>query len=64
MSTSDWPAARVHLERAIHYLRGDDKVSARMREAVELLLEANAAMEFQMPLAQVIPYRNPNVYED
>jgi hypothetical protein len=47
--TSDFSAARVHLDRAHHYLRGDDPVSQRGREALDLLIEAVAVEEFRRP---------------
>ncbi|WP_258597584.1 hypothetical protein [Mesorhizobium sp. AR07] len=47
--TSDFSAARVHLDRAYHYLRGDDPMSQRGREALDLLIEAVAAEEFKLP---------------
>lgn len=47
--TSDFSAARVHLDRAYHYLRGDDPISRRGREALDLLLEAVTVEEFKQP---------------
>ncbi|AZN98107.1 MAG: hypothetical protein EOQ42_31050 [Mesorhizobium sp.] len=47
--TSDFSAARVHLDRAYHYLRGDDPMSRRGREALDLLIEAVAVEEFKQP---------------
>lgn len=47
--TSDFSAARVHLDRAYHYLRGDDEMSRRGREALDLLIEAVAVEEFKKP---------------
>jgi hypothetical protein len=37
---SDYVAARIHLERALKQLQGEDKVSVRAREALDLLIEA------------------------
>ncbi|WP_244750049.1 MULTISPECIES: hypothetical protein [Phyllobacteriaceae] len=47
--TSDFSAARVHLDRAYHYLRGDDPMSQRGREALDLLIEAVVVEEFRQP---------------
>ncbi|MER9572722.1 hypothetical protein NKI77_26625 [Mesorhizobium opportunistum] len=47
--TSDFSAARVHLDRAYDYLRGDDPMSQRGREALDLLIEAVAVEEFKQP---------------
>ncbi|ESY14495.1 hypothetical protein [Mesorhizobium sp. LNJC394B00] len=46
---SDFSAARVHLDRAYDYLRGDDPMSQRGREALDLLIEAVAVEEFKQP---------------
>ncbi|MER9858607.1 hypothetical protein NKJ54_30990 [Mesorhizobium sp. M0098] len=47
--TSDFSAARVHLERAYDYLCGDAPMSQRGREALDLIIEAIAAEEFKQP---------------
>jgi hypothetical protein len=47
--TSDFSAARVDLERAYHHLRGDDAMSRRGREALDLLIEAVVVEEFRQP---------------
>ncbi|RUV61598.1 MAG: hypothetical protein E5V25_00765 [Mesorhizobium sp.] len=47
--TSYFSAARVHLDRAYHYLRGDDPMSRRGREALDLLIEAVAVEELKQP---------------
>lgn len=47
--TSDFSAARVHLDRAYDYLCGDDPMSRRGREALDLLIEAVAVEEFKQP---------------
>jgi hypothetical protein len=52
--TSDFSAARVHLERAYHYLRGDDETSRAACEALDLIIEAVAAAECARPTAKVI----------
>ena len=46
---SDFSAARVHVDRAYHYLRGDDPMSRRGREALDRLIEAVAVEEFKQP---------------
>ncbi|MGB3500578.1 MAG: hypothetical protein WBA44_03070 [Mesorhizobium sp.] len=42
---SDYPAARLHLERAFDYLYGQDEISKNAREALDLLIEAVATAE-------------------
>ena len=37
--TSDFSAARIHLERAYHYLRGNDETSRLACEALDLHLD-------------------------
>lgn len=44
---SDFSAAKLHLDRAYHYLRGNDDTSQKACEA--LLIEAVAAEEFRQP---------------
>ncbi|RWN91749.1 MAG: hypothetical protein EOS06_32880 [Mesorhizobium sp.] len=39
----------MHLDRAYHYLRGDDPMSRRGREALDLLIEAVAVEELKQP---------------
>ncbi|RWK70561.1 MAG: hypothetical protein EOS07_36430 [Mesorhizobium sp.] len=58
--TSDFSAARVHLDRAYHYLRGDDPMSRRGREALDLLIEAVAVEELKQPRqdAEVLMFPN------
>ncbi|TJW70284.1 MAG: hypothetical protein E5X43_34745, partial [Mesorhizobium sp.] len=34
--TSDFAAAHLHLERACHYLRGDDETSSAARAALDI----------------------------
>ncbi len=53
---SDFSAARVHLERAYDYLRGNDQTSGSAREALDLLIEAVAIAECRRPKVQVLPY--------
>ena len=46
---SDFSAARLHLDRAYDYLRGDDADSRKICEALSLLIEAVAVAEFTRP---------------
>ena len=55
--TSDYSAARAHLERAIHYLRGEDDTSRNSREALELIVEAVIVADMRRPSAKVIKFR-------
>ena len=57
MLTSDFSAARVHLERAYHYLRGNDELSRRACEALDLLIESVAQAEWRRPSAEVLEFR-------
>jgi hypothetical protein len=56
---SDFAAARVHLDRALHYLRGSDAVSRDSCMTIDLLLEAVITAEFQKKPAKVLEFRNP-----
>ncbi|MFI0844204.1 hypothetical protein [Mesorhizobium sp. IMUNJ 23232] len=51
---SDFSAARLHLDRAYHYLRGNDEASRKMCEKLDVLLESVIAAEFAKPTAQVV----------
>lgn len=51
---SDFSAARLHLDRAYHYLRGNDEASRKMCEKLDLLLESVIAAEFARPTAHVV----------
>jgi len=55
--TSDFAAAHVHLDRALHNLRGNDEVSRKVCHAIELLIEAVMAVEHRKPEAEVIAFR-------
>jgi hypothetical protein len=55
--TSDFAAARVHLERAQHDLRGTDDVSREARHAIDLLIEAVMVAEHRKPVAEVLAFR-------
>ena len=45
--TSDFAAAHLHLERACHYLRGDDETSSAARAALDILIDAIAAAQYK-----------------
>lgn len=53
--TSDFSAARVHLQRAYDYLKGNDNFSGSAREALDTLIEAIALVECQ-PTTKVLHY--------
>lgn len=58
--TSDFSAARVHLERAYHYLRGNDETSRSACEALDLLIETVAEAQHRRPEAGVLEFpRSP-----
>jgi hypothetical protein len=44
--TSDFAAARVHLQRAFDYLRGSDETSRTACEALDVLINAVATAEY------------------
>lgn len=46
---SDFAAARVHLDRAYHYLQGGDRVSQEARIVLIELLEAITSAECRQP---------------
>jgi hypothetical protein len=54
MMSSDFAAARLHLDRAYHYLRGSDATSRMTREALDLLIEEVATAEFARPRGVVV----------
>ena len=54
---SDFAAARLHLERAGHYLRGDDETSSGALAALDLLIEAIVAAQYTRPVAEVVDFR-------
>lgn len=45
MKNSDFAAVRHHLERAYKHLHGHDETSVKIREALDLLIEAAAVAE-------------------
>ena len=53
---SDFAAAHLHLDRASHYLRGDDETSRAALAALDLVIEAVAAAQFARPMAEVVPF--------
>jgi hypothetical protein len=53
---SDFAAARLHLERAGHYLRGDDETSSEVLAALDLLIEAIVAAQYTRPVAEVVDF--------
>ncbi|UCI10277.1 hypothetical protein FJ974_21500 [Mesorhizobium sp. B1-1-8] len=53
---SDFAAAHLHLERACHYLRGDDQTSRTTLAALDLLIEAVAAAQYARPLGEVVEF--------
>ncbi|MCV3210960.1 hypothetical protein OHD62_22710 [Mesorhizobium sp. YC-39] len=53
---SDFAAAHLHLERACHYLRGDDETSSEVRTALDLLIEAIVAAQYMRPVADVVEF--------
>ncbi|MHA6646337.1 hypothetical protein ACX3P1_27965 [Mesorhizobium sp. A623] len=55
--TSDFSAARLHLERAYDYLRGNDETSRKVCVALDLLIEAVATSEHARPSGQVVQFR-------
>jgi hypothetical protein len=57
--TSDFSAARIHLERAYHYLRGNDETSRSTCEALDLLIETVAEAQHKRPEAGVLEFPPP-----
>jgi hypothetical protein len=53
---SDFAAAHLHLDRACHYLRGDDETSTAALAALDLVIEAVAAARYARPEAEVLPF--------
>ena len=60
--TRDLSAARLHLERAYHYLGGDDDTCRKAREALDLLIEAVAAAEHARPAAKIFEFPSQSRY--
>ncbi|UVK37746.1 hypothetical protein LHFGNBLO_004830 [Mesorhizobium sp. AR10] len=53
---SDFAAAHLHLERACHYLRGDDGTSSEARAALDLLIEAIVAAQYTRSAGDVVEF--------
>lgn len=53
---SDFSAARELLESAQLKLTGADESSHKVREALDILIEAVALAEYRKPPAEVIPF--------
>ncbi|AZO70334.1 MULTISPECIES: hypothetical protein [unclassified Mesorhizobium] len=53
---SDFAAAHLHLDRACHYLRGDDETSRMALAALDLVIEAVATAQYARPEAEVVPF--------
>jgi len=54
--TSDFSAARIHLERAYHYLRGSDETSRTACDALDLLIEMVAEAQHKRSEAGVLEF--------
>ncbi|MGX9181736.1 hypothetical protein [Mesorhizobium sp. BHbdii] len=54
--TTDFAAAWLHLDRAYHYLSGDDDTSRKSRAALDLLLEAIATAQYSRPRGKVVQF--------
>ncbi|RWC23783.1 MAG: hypothetical protein EOS56_18135 [Mesorhizobium sp.] len=54
--TSDFSAARIHLERAYHYLQGNDETSRTACDALDLLIETVAEAQHRRPEAGVLEF--------
>ncbi|MBZ9797723.1 hypothetical protein [Mesorhizobium sp. ES1-4] len=54
--TSDFSAARLHLERAYHYLHGNDETSRSTCEALDLLIEAVTEAQHRKPEPGVLEF--------
>lgn len=55
--TSDFPTARLHLQRAYEHLRGNDRLSIEVRYAIDLLIEAIATKEFARKPAEILLFK-------
>jgi hypothetical protein len=54
--TSDFAAAHLHLERACHYLHGDDETSSTARAALDALIDAIVAAQYKRPPGDVVEF--------
>ncbi|TPL06056.1 hypothetical protein FJ938_13690 [Mesorhizobium sp. B2-4-14] len=59
--TSDFSAARIHIERAYHYLRGNDGTSRSACEALDLLIEMVAEAQHRCPEAGALEFPQTTV---
>ena len=57
--TSDFSAARIHLERAYHYLQGNDEASRTACDALDLLIETVAEAQHRPSEAGVLEFPQP-----
>nr|WP_144865357.1 hypothetical protein [Mesorhizobium sp. J18] len=59
---SDFAFAREHLEHAWLHLSGDDETSRKVRQALDLLIEAVAAAQFTAPRggAEILQFSRPS----
>lgn len=59
---SDFSAARLLLEQAYHHLHGDDDVSTKARQALDLIIEAVATEQYKRPvrIAKVLAFPTPH----
>jgi hypothetical protein len=53
---SDFASARHHLERARGYIRGNDDISRKARQALDVLIEVAARAERELPSATVLEF--------
>lgn len=58
--TSDFAAARAHLDRAYQYLQGTDEISSNARAGLDILIEAVITAQHARRPAKIIrfPVRN------
>ena len=57
--TSDFSAARINLERAYHYLQGNDDTSRTDCDALDLLIETVAEAQHRPSEAGVLEFPQP-----
>jgi hypothetical protein len=54
---TEFKAVRHHLECALMYLGGHDETTARLHEALDLMIEATAVAEHRRPDPKIVPFR-------
>jgi hypothetical protein len=59
--TSDFSAARIHLERAYHYLQGNDETSRTACDALDLLIETVAEAQHRPSDSGVLEFPQSTV---